>query len=129
MKLILTVDDKNGLAFNGRRQSRDRELAADIAALVGEKTLTLRPMSAPLFRDADVVLSEREDVLSADGYVFAEAMDVTGADFDTLVLYRWNREYPSDVKFTADLSGFRLAGTREFAGSSHEKITREIYRK
>ena len=32
MKLIVCVDKTNGLSFNHRRQSRDRAVAADIAA-------------------------------------------------------------------------------------------------
>ena len=33
----------------------------------------------------------------------------------------------ADVRFTLDLSGFRLCQREDFAGSSHEKITEEIY--
>ena len=45
---------------------------------------------------------------------------------ERIVLYRWNRAYPADVKFTMP-KGFTLKESREFAGSSHEKITREEY--
>ena len=45
---------------------------------------------------------------------------------ETIVLYRWNRAYPADVKFTMP-QGFALKESRDFAGSSHEKITREEY--
>ena len=46
---------------------------------------------------------------------------------EQVILYRWNRDYPADVRFTLDLSGFRLRQRVDFAGSSHEKITEEIY--
>ena len=47
----------------------------------------------------------------------------------TLIIYRWNRKYPSDVKFNVDpvKCGFKLKSSVDFKGSSHEKITKEIY--
>ena len=36
MILALCVDDKNGMAFNGRRQSMDRLLRADLLTAAGE---------------------------------------------------------------------------------------------
>ena len=39
MNLIVCLDDKNGMAFNGRRQSRDRLLTEDLLQTVGESCL------------------------------------------------------------------------------------------
>ena len=50
-------------------------------------------------------------------------------EVEELILYRWNRLYPSDVYFTLDTSAFTLQETTEFVGSSHEKITKEILKK
>ena len=36
MILVICVDDKGGMAFNGRRQSMDRLLRADLLQTVGE---------------------------------------------------------------------------------------------
>ena len=57
--------------------------------------------------------------------IAAELLAQTGK----IVLYRWNRHYPSDVKWEPDLEGlgFALTETTEFPGTSHEKITREVY--
>ena len=46
-----------------------------------------------------------------------------------VVVYRWNRSYPGDFHLDLDLKQWRLVQTTEFAGYSHEKITKEIYRK
>lgn len=46
-----------------------------------------------------------------------------------VVVYRWNRSYPGDFHLDLDLNQWRLVQTTEFAGYSHEKITKEIYRK
>ena len=53
------------------------------------------------------------------------------AQTQKLVIYRWNRHYPADVRWEADPAewGFALAETTEFPGSSHETITKEVYRK
>ena len=46
---------------------------------------------------------------------------------ESLVLYRWNRRYPADVYFDLDLSQWRLVSRREFSGTSHDTITKEVY--
>ena len=43
-------------------------------------------------------------------------------------MFRWNRDYPADTYFDLSLeSGWTRTETSEFAGSSHETITKEIY--
>ena len=49
------------------------------------------------------------------------------ANVEAVVLYKWNRVYPADQYFSKDLSGWKMVETEEFAGSSHEKITKERY--
>ena len=48
-----------------------------------------------------------------------------------LIIYRWNRNYPHDFDFDINIteSNFKIASTDEFRGSSHEKITKEVYLK
>ena len=49
---------------------------------------------------------------------------------EAVILYRWNRRYPADVYFTLDLNEkWMLERTEEFKGSSHERITKEVYKK
>ena len=55
-----------------------------------------------------------------------ELIGARGAE--ELVLYRWNRSYPGDVTFPWPLTGWTLAETAYFPGTSHEKITEEVYR-
>ena len=44
-------------------------------------------------------------------------------------VYRWNRHYPADARFPMDAvrARWRLKGTCDFPGSSHEMITEEVY--
>jgi hypothetical protein len=47
-----------------------------------------------------------------------------------IYIYRWNRKYPFDFQldFHPETEGMHLAETVEFAGNSHEKITRELWK-
>jgi hypothetical protein len=46
-----------------------------------------------------------------------------------IILYKWNRDYPADFYFDIPLSehGWKLISSEDFVGSSHDKITEEIY--
>ena len=44
LRLIVCLDDKNGMAFNHRRQSRDCIVTAKIAELVKGSTLHFSPL-------------------------------------------------------------------------------------
>ena len=48
---------------------------------------------------------------------------------EKIILYRWNRNYPGDLYFDIPLEehGWKLIETDDFAGRSHEKITKEVY--
>ena len=135
MKAIVCLDDRGGMTFGGRRQSRDRALCEDIVRDldIGQRLLMCE-YSKNLFE------SYAERVNVCDGFLdLAQSSDVCFVEnkallpyidkIDSLVIYRWNRHYPSDTCFDLDLeaSGFGLVSSCEFVGSSHEKITKEIY--
>ena len=46
-----------------------------------------------------------------------------------IIVYWWNRKYPSDTKLDFDPleCGYKSISVYEFVGKSHEKITREIF--
>ena len=131
MILIVCVDDAGGLGFNRRRQSQDRALRARMLEKWGR--LWMNAYSAGQFAKEDSVTADEDflekagpgDACFAEGPAAAEALDRA----EKLVLYRWNRKYPADCHFPLDLEarGWRLEETAEFAGSSHEKITEEVY--
>ena len=120
--------------FNHRRQSRDRVLIDDLLSTVGNDRLWIAPYSQSLFegKEKDVFVSEALlKEASAEDWCFIEdrACASALAKVETIVIYWWNRHYPSDLKFDVDVSkeGFRLQSKEEFAGSSHEKITKEVF--
>lgn len=137
MKLIVCLDERGGMEFNKRRQSRDSRLIEDMLSLVlaSHSSLYISEYSRPLFpEDADVVVvSDLSSPLNepSEDYCFMEKKlpSLDSFQLSEVVIYNWNRHYPSDVRFDLDMSGFALCETKEFEGSSHEKITREVYKK
>ena len=135
MIVMLCVDDKNGMLFNRRRQSKDRVLQQHVLALAGSRRLFMSTYSRKQFTDtgsAEIIVDEAYlEKAEAGDYCFAEDGDVVShADrIEKIILFRWNRNYPADTFFTLDLSGYILEKTEDFAGNSHEKITKEIYRR
>ena len=48
-----------------------------------------------------------------------------------MILFKWNRAYPKDTSLDIDIDGpeWELIDSFDFEGSSHEKITRERYKR
>lgn len=130
MKLIVCVDDQNGMAFNHRRQSQDRVLVERIEDLVADSTLRMAPYSQKFFSGENIVASSSYlSDADVDDYCFVELDDMRPYEdkIQKVIVFRWNRHYPSDVKFGIDLSNWRLVASEEFPGSSHLKIAMEVY--
>ena len=130
MVIAVCVDDKMGMLFNNRRQSRDRCVIDDLMN-IAEKVY-INGFSEELFEEykGRVVIDENFlDNAESEDVCFVENIDLEPyADkIDKVILYLWNRHYPSSLKFKVDLSDYEFAGETEFQGNSHEKITREVY--
>ena len=132
MILAVCVDDKLGMLFNKRRQSKDRELRKDLLSLT-DRTLWVNEYTAKQFtEDEKMWLKIQEEYLDdtgEDDLCFVENLPLAGYEsaVTKLILYRWNRIYPSDVRFPFDLTNWELESEYQFKGYSHDKITRCIY--
>ncbi len=131
MILMVCIDDAGGMMFNHRRQSQDRVLRARLLEIAAQTRLWVTPYTKKQFEsDAPVRVSDTPWLDAAPGeYYFAEDGEIPAECAEQVYLYRWNRAYPGDRHFTADLSalGFVLARSEEFAGYSHECITEQVY--
>ena len=132
--LAFCVDDRGGLSFNRRRQSRDRAVSADLLSQAGECTLWVEPCSRPLFPEEAEHIRTAEEPWTQAGPEDLCFLELTGPApalerADQLILYRWNRHYPSDRKIALPPEGWTLTGRTEFPGYSHDVITKEIYQR
>lgn len=131
MNIIICLDDRNGMMFNKRRQSRDKKVIQDIQELCAKSHLWMSDYSGLLFEMKDVYVTDNFLGRAAeDDYCFIESIDPNEIEvpINKIVVYRWNRVYPSDLYCTLNFSNYKLIDETEFPGSSHEKITRQIYR-
>lgn len=107
MKAILCADPKNGLLFNRRRQSQDRELRKHILSIIGDEKLYVSAYSAGQFTESSwkdrLVLCEDPAEAAAAGaaFYFAEGQPLRAAaeagQLDAVILFRWDKVYPADT--------------------------------
>lgn len=137
MNIIVCVDDNYGMMFNKRRQSQDRVLREHILSLSSQSRLWINHYSEKQFvQDGNSTehLNVDDDFLdkAAPGeYCFVEDSPVAPYEknAEKIILFKWNRKYPGDFHFDIDLSGgrWKLTSSEDFPGSSHEKITMEVF--
>ena len=133
MILIVCVDEKNGMIFNNRRQSRDKILIAHILEVTKNKKLWITNFSQDIFNMSDannlIIDDQFIEKMREDDYCFVENIEVkTLIDkVDKIIIYNWNRNYPADQYFDINLDEWVIDSEEEFSGSSHDKITQKIY--
>ena len=131
MILAVCIDDHNGLSFNSRRVSSDKAVIQDIVKVADTQIIMITPYSAPLFQDFQGRIEVKKNIFESSAVCFAEAGDFLSVidDVEKLIVYKWNRRYPSDQKFPLDAfkACMRLENTEDIPGSSHPCITREVY--
>lgn len=132
MKLIVCLDDKNGMLFNKRRQSSDQILCRKILTLSEDGVLWMHPYSRPLFDDSCGQIRTDDHFMEKarpGEYCFAENIDVSPylPCAGEIIIFRWNRVYPADLRFPGIPAGFQMVKSEEFPGFSHDRITMEVY--
>jgi hypothetical protein len=133
LKLIVCLDERKGMMFNNRRQSRDRVLIDNMIKMIGDDKLYIAPYSESLFENKEIKLKVKKNPLKAadENWCFIENLPVAEYkdEIETVVIYHWNRHYPGDFFFDLELDSYSLESSEELVGSSHEKITKEIWNK
>ena len=131
--LIACVDDNYGLLFNGRRVSKDETVIKKLLEIIGNSKLWVSQYTSSLFQkeDSKSILIDNAFLEKAgeSDYCFIEGVipEDIKSKVEKLILFKWNREYPSDTKFEVDLSSYKIDQVCEFEGNSHKKITMEVY--
>ena len=134
MIVIVCLDERGGMIFNNRRQSRDKAVIDRIVEIVQGSKLWLSSYSKSLFDQVAILLEVDDNFLQKAGngeFCFVENADITqySPKIEKLYLFRWKRHYPADYYFPLDLAEYRMIAQSEFMGNSHEKITLEVYKK
>ncbi|MGN0115132.1 MAG: ribonuclease Z [Acutalibacteraceae bacterium] len=134
MIVMVCIDDNGGMMFNNRRQSRDKVLTQKVINIASSHKLYIDSYSAPLFEGftADIIVDD--DFLNNandDDFCFVENRNLKPYEqsISKLIVFKWNRRYPSDFDLDISLDGFTLISSEDFVGNSHEKITMEVYDK
>ena len=130
MNIIVCLDENMGMLFNGRRQSKDKRVLEDIEKVTGE--IWIHPFSKDLFAESNCNCHMSDSFLDQAGkndYCFVEAHHTAAylKQINQIVVYRWNRQYPSDFKCDIPFDQWQLLERQDFVGFSHDKITKEVY--
>lgn len=132
MNLIFCIDEKGGMLFHARRVTSDRIVTERILDIC-KRDLWIAPYSRSLFPDG-LGLRVSENFLEQAGeseWCFVEAVDPAKyiGCAEHIVIFHWNRTYPSELKFSKEnlKLGWELNHTEEFPGYSHQRITMEVY--
>lgn len=133
MKIAICVDKSNGILFGGKRLSQDSVLRNKLIELAGDGKLLMNEYSAKQFESNEKIQVCEDFLLSAgeNDICFIENTDVSINDVSEIYLFNWNRDYPADTYFEFEFkeSNFKRIKKEDFVGSSHKKITLEIYRR
>jgi hypothetical protein len=130
MNLIVCVDKSFGMSFGGRRLSRDGEVIRKIVEVTEGANLFVDEYSAVLFQGNREVICEPQFLSKAQSgdFCFAEISEIPYDRIESIYLFHWNRDYPADQYFQNEiLHFFQKKKKEDFVGSSHKKITLEIY--
>ena len=126
MTVIITLDDKYGYTLFGKRLSEDIAITNDI--LSSFPLVYMSEYSAAQFDDKSRIVSPIPNKLPQDAVLFLET-DYIPPEADKLIVYRWNRHYPSDRKYNPAKYFWYIESSVNFPGYSHDKITKEVYTK
>ena len=129
--VALCIDTNGGMLFNRRRQSRDRVLLADLCR-TANSPIYISSFSSALFPENGNIKTIDDPFAAPPGsFIFVEDRSLIHhtENINCLILYKWNRSYPRDMVLDIDPieQGFKLTESYDFVGSSHDKITKEIY--
>ena len=133
MKVIVAVDDDNGMMFNHRRQSQDRLLREHMLVIAEKSNLWINEYSSKQFESNDKIHVSNDfmNEASEGDYCFVEDQMISQFEnkIEEMIIFKWNRRYPGDVflDFFPVEHNMKCVRNEDFAGSSHDKISMEVW--
>lgn len=135
MILVICIDENGGMLFNNRRQSQDKVLRERLLSLVKDNKLMMNSFSKNQFTENManiVVIDDFLEQANPGDFCFVENKDITPylKYVEQIIVYKWNRVYPFDMRFDISIleDDWQLCSKIDFVGSSHDKITEEVYK-
>lgn len=128
MNIIICIEKNKGISFNNRRLSKDKKIIDDIVKnydVVGNK------YTQAMFEEYGLTIKEKKikNATKKDLYYFIEDDSINSIDcINNLIIYDFNRNYPSDVKLIINLENFILIEEFKIEGTSHKEIIKKVYR-
>lgn len=99
--------------------------------MANERILFMNKYSGQLFGSSSQIKLSDDYInkASENEYCFAEELitEEIISKAKKIILYKWNRPYPSDVNFDLDRNRWKNIECTEFKGYSHDIITKEVY--
>lgn len=124
--LILCLDRNGGKTFGGRRLSEDREIRKKMLSRFS--VITCDSYTSLQFENTQKHhLLVKNRIEGNEEAVFLEKGNPENFSFRNLIVFRYHRDYPSTEKYDPLAHGFRLVGSEDFKGYSHDVITMEEY--
>ena len=132
MKLVVCLDEKNGIRFFGKRQSQDELQRKNLFELIENSKLFLTEYSYNLYKDFEFnfeIIDENTEIVEDSVFLYeGEFLERFLPYVDEIIVYFWNRDYPFDETFDeVEQDCWKEKEVLEFKGKSHEKITRKIF--
>ncbi len=133
MNIIVCIDKNGGMMFGGRRQSRDEQVILKILDITSHANLLMSEYSFSMFKKQPNIVVNNNFISMAQStdFCFIEDKDIPNQDIEDIIIFHWNRDYPADKYFDFDFkqNGYKRIEKEDFKGTSHDKITLEIYRR
>ena len=134
MTLILCIDDNGGIAFCGKRQSKDRVVLEDIRRISEGGCLWVSPYTQALFMEyglEEIMPQLHTDTVpgaraQTGDYLFWEAgvEFPAGKKIEQMVLYVWGRSYPATETAQFPKGAWALESVESLQGYSHPEIVK-----
>ena len=132
MKLVVCLDENNGIRFFCKREGQDELQRKNLFELIGNAKLFLTKYSYDLYKDFEFnfeIIDENTEIVEDSVFLYeGEFLERFLPYVDEIIVYFWNRDYPFDETFEEFLNDdWKAREIFEFKGKSHEKITRKIF--
>ena len=132
MKLVVCLDENNGISFFHKRQSQDELQRKNLFELIGNSKLFVSDYSYDLYKDFEFnfeIIDEKTKIIENSVFLYeGDFLEKFLQSVDEIIIYFWNRDYPFDEIFEEFQEDYwKEKEVFEFKGKSHDKITRKIF--